>query len=215
MTSANRGLLIILSGPAGSGKTTFARKLCEASDRCVLSVSATTRAPRPGEVDGRDYFFYDRAGFEAAIAEDAFAEYAEFSGHLYGTPRSFLDAHRAAGQHVVLDIEVQGAAALRADYPDAVDIFLLPPTPEDLVRRLRGRGTEDDAEIRRRLDIARREVEALDASRYFVCTDAIDPTFAVIRAIVTAEERRVRGGEREAWYGDRRPEDALQANAHV
>jgi guanylate kinase len=210
MTSIPRGILLILSGPAGAGKTTFARRLCETFDRCVPSISATTRAPRPREVDGRDYFFLDREDFEQRIGERAFAEHAEFSGNLYGTPKSFLEENLSAGRHVILDIEVKGAAQLRRTYPEAVKVFLLPPSPEDLTRRLRERRTESEEEIQRRLEIARNEILRLESYDYFVVNDDMDRTFERLTHILRAEERRIRGGECDAWLDGRHPEDVLR-----
>jgi len=203
------GFLLVLSGPAGAGKTTLAQRLCSKVEDCVLSVSATTRPPRAHEHDGEDYFFLDRDDFLARAERGDFAEYAEFCGHLYGTPKQLLDEHTAAGRHVVLDIEVQGAGQLHRAYPDAVMIFVLPPAPEILVGRLIGRGTESRAQMAQRMDTARREVQHLARYDYWIVNDDLDRAFDALLSILQAEHHRVRGGELDDWLGGRSPADVL------
>lgn len=210
MRLGSRGFLIIISGPAGAGKSTLAQRLCADLPRCVISISATTRQPRGAEVDGQDYFFQSRDAFEAGIASDAFAEYAEFSGNLYGTPRAFLDACLERGQNVVLDIEVKGASQLRRFYPESVKIFVLPPTPEVLVRRLLSRQTETREEADRRLHIARNEILRMEEYDYLVINDGLEEAFHMVKSIVMAEEHRMRGGECENWLGHREADDVLR-----
>lgn len=152
------GLLVVVAGPSGVGKGTVHRRVRAALPDSVLSVSATTRAPRPGERDGVDYHFVDDARFDRMIAGDELLEHATYAGHRYGTPRADVEQAVANGQVVVLDIEVQGALQIRARFPEALLVFLAPPSLAELERRLRGRGTEDDDAVARRLDTAQREL---------------------------------------------------------
>jgi guanylate kinase len=157
-TGRPRGLLVVIAGPSGVGKGTVHRHVRAALDDAMLSVSVTTRAPRPGERDGVDYHFVDEEQFAAMVAGGELLEWARYAGHLYGTPLAPVAAAVAAGAVVVLDIEVQGAEQVKQRVPDALLVFLLPPSFEELEARLRGRGTEDDAAIARRLRAAREEV---------------------------------------------------------
>lgn len=153
-----RGLLVVIAGPSGVGKGSVHSLVRERVPDAVLSVSATTRPARPGEQDGVHYHFVDRSRFESMIAAGEFLEWAEYAGQLYGTPRAAVDGPVAAGKVVVLDIEVQGALQVRERVSDALLVFLLPPSLSELERRLRGRATEDDDSIARRLDTARFEL---------------------------------------------------------
>ncbi|MHC4884667.1 MAG: guanylate kinase [Planctomycetota bacterium] len=209
------GLLVILSGPAGAGKTTLARRLCEHHDDCTMSISATTRAPRGSEAHGRDYFFYTREEFEEQIEAGEFAEYAEFSTNYYGTPISFLNQQMEAGRNVILDIEVKGAAQLRRHYPNAVKIFILPPSPEVLIERLQGRQTDSAEEIARRMEIARTEVMRLEEYDYCITNDCPDEAFRHLEAILQAEQFKVRGGECERWLDGRSAEEVLKVAPHA
>ena len=137
-----KGLLLVVSGPSGVGKGTLMKLLLEKNPNLRLSVSATTRSPRPGEVDGESYFFLTRPQFDALIAEDGFLEYAIYGDNCYGTPKKMVEDARAVGQDVILEIEVQGAMQIREKCPDAVLIFILPPSYEELKNRLTGRHTE-------------------------------------------------------------------------
>jgi len=168
------GLVVVVAGPSGVGKGSVHRGVRDALPDSALSVSVTTRAPRPGEVDGVDYRFVDRATFQEMIDGHDLLEWAEYAGNLYGTPRTAVVAEVAAGHVVVLDIEVQGAVQIKDTLPGALLVFLVPPSFEELQRRLRGRGTEDDATVRRRLDVARREIAEQDAFDIVVVNDDLD-----------------------------------------
>ena len=180
----NKGVLFVLSGPSGVGKGTVKAQLFEEFGKCVVfSVSATTRKPREGEVDGKDYFFIDRETFEKRIGEDAFLEHAEFAGNLYGTPREAVMNELESGHDMVLEIEVQGAMQVMEKMPECVSIFILPPSFEELEQRLRGRGTETDEVIERRLSQARRELPMAEHYTYQLVNETVSETYEKIREI--------------------------------
>lgn len=185
-----RGLLIALSGPSGSGKGTIVRSLLDKRSDTVLSVSATTRAPRVGEVDGVHYHFIDRDVFLRMIEENAFLEYAEYNGNFYGTPKAPVEAELSAGHNVLLEIEVQGAEKVMDSGADLVSVFITIPSMQELERRLRGRDTETEETILSRLAIAERELKRAFRYDYVVLNDEVDAAVARIETIIEAEGMR-------------------------
>lgn len=179
---------MVLVAPSGAGKTTLAHRLVAASDRFVFSISATTRAPRGGEQDGVDYYFVSDDDFEAMIDAGELAEWATVHGRMYGTPRAALEAAALRGEHVVLDIDVQGARQIRDSVPDARLIFVLPPSVAVLMKRLTGRGTEGAGEVERRLRSALDELQAASEFEHRVVNDDLDRCLEQIEEIVTGEQ---------------------------
>ena len=188
--AAARGLLIVVSAPSGTGKTTVVERLVEVCPRLVQSRSYTSRPPRVGERDGVDYNFVDRPAFEALIEWDGFLEWADVFGNLYGTGRAETEALLSAGLDVVLVIDVQGARQVRQKAADRIGIFLLPPSFGALESRLRGRCQDEEDAIRRRLTTARGEVAAVDEYDYVVINDELERCVSELCAIVTAERAR-------------------------
>ena len=182
------GLLVVLSGPAGSGKGTVLSRLLE-DERYAYSVSATTRAPRPGEQDGVNYHFLSREEFEKRIADGAMLEYTEYCGNYYGTPRKETEEVLASGKNLVLEIEVMGAANVKRHYPEAIAIMLLPPSYAEQEKRLRGRGTETEEKILARLERTKEELGCLDDYDYIVYNKpgGVEACADDIRAILRAE----------------------------
>lgn len=190
-TFTRRGILFILSAPSGAGKTTLSRQILERTPDLRLSISYTTRAPRSGEVDGQDYHFIDEARFIALREVGALAEWAQVHDFLYGTARAPLDAALASGQDSLLDIDVQGARQMKASYPEAISVFVLPPSWAELEKRLRSRGTDREEVIIRRLRRAREETQALSDYDYLIVNDHIDRAVDLLHAIVQTERARV------------------------
>jgi len=186
---------VILSSPSGGGKTTIAMKLLEARDDVGYSVSCTTRAPREGEREGRDYYFRSRESFEQGRQRGEFAESAEVHGQLYGTLRSEVERVISEGRHVVMDIDVQGAKQFMTAFPHSVLIFILPPSAEVMIGRLKARGSEDNKSLVRRLKSAKEELKAVDFYQYVIVNDRIEAAVSAVSSIVEAEEyRRTRAG---------------------
>jgi len=180
-------LLIVVSAPSGAGKTSLCERVASLLPDLVHSVSHTTRRPRPDEMHGRDYFFVDEATFRRMIAEDAFAEWAEVHGNLYGSSKAALDQCFQNGKDVILDIDTQGAAVLRRKYPRGVCVFVVPPTWEQLEARLRARRTDDETEIQRRLRKAREEVKHFGEYEYVVLNDEFERAVRDLTAVILAE----------------------------
>jgi guanylate kinase len=185
-----RGELIVLSGPSGVGKSTVIAELMNSRDNLYFSVSFTTRQPRVGEADGVNYNFVDRVEFERMIAAGELLEYAEYVGNYYGTSLKLIQEKLDAGVDVLLDIEVQGAAKVRIKCPEAVLIFIIPPSFEELSRRLYGRATDADEVIRGRLKQAKEEYREIEKYDYLVVNDKVSDAAAEIVAILTAESCR-------------------------
>jgi guanylate kinase len=194
---------IILSSPSGGGKTTIAHKLLAMRQDIGYSVSATTRPPRDGEVDGRDYHFRSLKDFKRGQAAGEFAESAEVHGHLYGTLRAEVDRVLASGKHVIMDIDVQGTRQFAEAFPDSVLIFVLPPSADALIGRLSARGTEDPKSLIRRFRSAKDELKAIDLYQYVVVNDEVDSAVAAIASIIEAEGlKRVRDDSLDARVKD-------------
>ena len=191
-------LVIVISGPSGSGKSTVINTLCEADETLQLSVSATTRKPRLGEVDGVDYHFLSKTEFEKYIQQDRFLEWAEYGDNRYGTLKSEIAAARKAGKDAILEIEVEGSLQIRAQEQDLIParillIFILPPSFATLEERLRRRQTESERELKQRLDIAKFEILQIQNYDYWVSNpeDAIHQAVNQIQTIITAERSRI------------------------
>jgi guanylate kinase len=184
-----RGCVFVITGPSGVGKGTLIRGLLERIPALQLSVSATTRPPRPGEIDGVHYHFLTPAEFDRRLAAGEFVEHASYSGNRYGTLRTELEGRLAAGVPVVLEIEVQGARQVRAAMPEAVAVFIAPPSLEALRARLVGRGTDDAAQVSERLRTAQRELAAQPEFTHVVVNDRLEDATAALAAIVEGELR--------------------------
>ncbi len=187
----NRGILFVLSGPSGSGKGTAIKELMGRRP-LKLSVSATTRAPRPGEVDGVQYYFLSKEEFERRIADGEMLEYVNYCGNYYGTPKAPVEESLAAGQDVLLEIEVTGAKNIRTLAPEATLLFVIPPSMKELRRRLEGRGTEDAATIERRLSVAKEELRQYGLYDYVVLNDTVESCADQIETIMEAQKRASR-----------------------
>lgn len=185
-----RGKLFVISGPSGAGKSTVVFKAMEGREDYCFSTSVTTRKPRPGEVDGREYFFIDRDRFSEMVLRDELLEHAEYVSNSYGTPRAYVEEQLGAGFDVILDIEIQGARQVHEKMPEAVMIFIAPPTLEELERRLVNRGTDTAEAIRGRLARARQEYAEADFYSYIIVNDDADAAAAELASIITAEHCR-------------------------
>jgi guanylate kinase len=186
----HRACAVVLAAPSGTGKTTIARALVGSGPEFVFSVSVTTRPPRGGERGGVDYRFVDRGTFDGMVKRGELLEWAEVHGHLYGTPRANVEEASRRGEHVVLDIDVQGARQIRARVPDALLIFVFPPSADVLERRLSGRATEDEGAVAWRLRNARTELEAASEFDYVVVNDDLGGAVRQVRELVRAEGHR-------------------------
>jgi len=181
-----KGILIVISGFSGAGKGTLVKALLQKYDNYALSVSMTTRAPRPGERDGVEYFFSTREEFEKAIAEDGLVEYATYCDNYYGTPRAYVEEQLSKGRNVILEIEIQGALKIKEKFPESLLIFITPPNAAELKRRLENRGTETAEVIAKRLARACEESEGVEAYDYIVVNDILEECVENVHDLVDA-----------------------------
>lgn len=185
-----KGLLIVLSGPSGVGKGTVCSRLRQEQEDIIYSVSATTRKPRQGEVEGVNYFFKPREEFELMIQEDNLLEWAEYVGNYYGTPRAFVEEMLLQGKDVILEIEIQGALKVKQKYPQGIFIFLMPPTLSELKNRIINRGTESTESILRRMNVAKEELQMMRHYDYLVVNDEVPKAVRRIQSVIEAERLR-------------------------
>ena len=186
-----RGVLVIVSGFSGAGKGTVMKALMGKYDNYALSISATTRAPRTGEENGREYFFKSVEEFEKMIAQDQLIEYANYVGNYYGTPKAYVESKLDEGKDVILEIELQGAMKVKEKMPDTVLIFITPPTAEELKKRLVGRGTEDEATINARLRRASEEAGYMEKYDYLLINDDLDTCVRELHELIQSEHWKV------------------------
>ena len=179
------GRLTVITGPSGVGKGTLVQRLLERHPNVWLSVSATTRAPRQGELDGVSYYFHGRERFSALVESGGLLEWAEFAGNCYGTPREPVELQLQSGRPVLLEIELEGARQVRRSFPDGFQIFLAPPTYQELERRIRGRGTDSEQAIQRRLERARQELKSQDEFDAVVINDCLDDSLRELERLMS------------------------------
>ena len=189
---AEKGILVVVSGFSGAGKGTLMKRLMEKYDNYALSVSATTRAPRPGEEHGREYFFHTKQEFEELILQDALIEYAQYVENYYGTPTAYVENQLNAGKDVILEIEIQGALKVKKKLPDTLLLFVTPPTAEELKRRLVNRGTETMDVIESRLRRASEEAEGMSEYDYILINDQIEECVDKMHAIIQSQHETVK-----------------------
>lgn len=201
MSEIRKGMLLVISGPSGTGKGTLIERLMKEDSSLVFSVSATTRAPRPGEINGVHYHFVSNEEYDRLVAEGAFVEYATVHGNRYGTLRSEVYARLERGENVVLDIDVQGALNVIASEKEKVSIFILPPSMKELRERLTGRGTETEEAVERRLHNAVWEISQKDHYEYKVINDDLEECVRTLQAIIKAEKHS------SAYYSVEVPEE--------
>lgn len=188
---SRKGILVVVSGFSGVGKGTLMRCLTERYGQYALSISATTRNPRDGEEDGREYFFKTREEFEELIRENRLIEHACFCGNYYGTPRDYVEDQMEQGRDVVLEIEIQGARKIKEQYPDALLLFVMPPDAQTLANRLRGRGTETEEVIRARLNRAVEESQGVDEYDYIVVNDDLDQSVEEVHSLIESQHNKM------------------------
>lgn len=190
MFMSERGILIVVSGFSGAGKGTIMKEIMRRYDNYALSISATTRKPRPGEEDGREYFFKTVEEFEKMIAKDELIEYARYVDNYYGTPRAYVEEQLEAGKDVILEIEIQGALKVKENFPQTLLLFVTPPTAGELRERLRGRGTETEDVIDFRMKRAKEESLGMDRYDYLLINDMVDECVEEMHQIIRGEHRR-------------------------
>lgn len=186
-----KGVLAVVSGFSGAGKGTLMKALLRDHESYALSISATTRQPREGEADGREYFFLTREKFEQMIAEDAFIEYAQYVGNYYGTPKKYVEDCLSAGKDVILEIEVQGAMNVKKLFPDAVTIFVAPPSATELKKRLEGRGTETQEVIAGRMKRAQEEADLMDFYDYLLINDDLEESTRELHELIVQSHKKM------------------------
>ncbi len=187
---SQKGILVVISGFSGAGKGTLMRALLEKYDNYSLSISATTRQPRAGEVDGREYFFVSQEHFKSMVESDALIEYAQYVNHYYGTPRDYVEKQLSQGRDVILEIEIQGALKVKKKFPDALLLFVMPPSAEELKRRLVNRGTESLEVIQARLKRAAEEAVGIEAYDYIIINDVIDTCAEELHQLIQAQHNK-------------------------
>lgn len=185
-----KGILIVVSGFSGAGKGTLMKRMVERFDNYALSVSMTTRKPRPGEKEGVSYFFVEKDEFERCIGQDGLVEYASYCGNYYGTPRAWVQEQLEAGRDVILEIEIQGALKVKEKFPDALLLFVMTPSAQELKRRLEGRGTESQDDIRGRLQRAVEESCGIEAYDYIIVNDDLEECIAQMNRTIEAARMR-------------------------
>lgn len=188
---SHRGILTVVSGFSGAGKGTVMKELVKKPDY-KLSISATTRLPREGEVDGREYFFLTREKFESMIEVGQFIEHAEYVGNYYGTPKKYVEEQLEAGYNVILEIEIQGALHVKEVFPDALLLFIVPPSAKILKERLINRGTEDNATVNKRMNRAVEEAQYMEQYDYLVVNDKLDDCVEAVHHIILSEQDKVK-----------------------
>lgn len=191
MSCRSKGILLVISGFAGTGKGTLVHELLEKYDNYALSVSATTRSPRPGEVDGVHYFFKSKEEFEEMIHENRLIEYASYVENYYGTPKEYVQQQLENGKDVILEIEIQGALKIKKQFPDTLLLFMVPPSASVLEERLRGRGTETDEVVRKRLHRAVEEAEFIEQYDYLIVNDDLETCVKETHEIIQGQHHRV------------------------